>query len=227
MSFSGQLTDLYHLLKNSNGSLDHVYTKEFETYVRSLTVEKFVDSVFVYGIELRDELLGSIDSEVLALIFLINTIYEDTFKDSIGSSDKLQTIYNIGTINMYLYFCEREKLTTSALYDNKELISYVEKTEPNLLNADNITENLDINRSVDYLRRATKLASETLDISKGIYFYHVIRIFEYIFSIFENYKVDNDNKPIDLDSFYVFSDQLEDVSLWNELARQIKIKHNY
>ena len=227
MSFSGQLTDLYHLLKNSNGSLDHVYTKEFETYLRSLTTEKFVDSIFVYGIELRDELLGSIDSEVLALISLVNTIYEDTFKDSIGSSDKLQTIYNIGTINMYLYFCEREKLTTSALYDNKELISYIEKTEPNLLNADNITENLDINRSVDYLRRATKLASETLDISKGIYFYHVIRIFEYIFSIFENYKVDNDNKPIDLDSFYVFSDQLEDVSLWNELARQIKIKHNY
>lgn len=227
MSFSGQLTDLYHLLKNSNGSLDHVYTKEFETYLRSLTVEKFVDSVFVYGIELRDELLGSIDSEVLALISLINTIYEDTFKDPIESSNKLQTIYNIGTINMYLYFCEREKLTTSALYDNKELISYVEKTEPNLLNSDNITENLDINRSVDYLRRATKLASETLDISKGIYFYHVIRIFEYIFSIFENYKVDNDNKPIDLDSFYVFSDQLEDVSLWNELARQIKIKHNY
>ena len=91
--------------------------------------------------------------------------------------------------------------------------------------ATNSIKTVDINRSVEFLRKATKLTAETMDISKGIYTYHAIRTFEYIFDIFRNYIVDNDNKPIDLDSFYVFSDQLDSEELWLELARQMKVKY--
>lgn len=226
MSFSSQLTDLYHILKNSNGSLDHVYTKDFEVYLQSLTLEKFVESVFVYGTEVRDETLGTIDSEISKLISLVQNIYETKFKEDIDSDTKLKSIYNIGIINMFLYFCEREQIQPQS-YQTEELKNYIAKNNPDKLNQIKTLDKVDINRSVDYLRKATSLASETIDIAKGIYFYHVMRIFDYIFSIFENYKVDNDNKPIDLDSFYVFSDQLESNELWNELARQIKLKYNY
>lgn len=226
MSFSSQLTDLYHILKNSNGSLDHIYTKDFEVYLQSLTLEKFVESVFVYGTEVRDETLGTIDSEISKLISLVQNIYETKFKEDIDSDTKLKSIYNIGIINMYLYFCEREQIQPQS-YQTEELKNYIAKNNPDKLNQIKTLDKVDINRSVDYLRKATSLASETIDIAKGIYFYHVMRIFDYIFSIFENYKVDNDSKPIDLDSFYVFSDQLESNELWNELARQIKLKYNY
>lgn len=226
MSFSSQLTDLYHILKNSNGSLDHVYTKDFEVYLQSLTLEKFVESVFVYGTEVRDEDLGTMDSEISKLISLVQNMYETKFKEDINSDLKLKSIYNIGIINMYLYFCEREQLQPQT-YQTEELKNYIAKNNPDKLNQIKTLDKVDINRSVDYLRKATNLASETIDIAKGIYFYHVMRIFDYIFSIFENYKVSNDNKPIDLDSFYVFSDQLDSNDLWNELARQIKLKYNY
>lgn len=226
MSFSSQLTDLYHILKNSNGSLDLVYTKDFEVYLQSLTLEKFVESVFVYGSEVRDEDLGTMDSEISKLISLVQNMYETKFKEDIDSDLKLKSIYNIGIINMYLYFCEREQLQPQT-YQAEELKNYIAKNNPDKLNQIKTLDKVDINRSVDYLRKATNLASETIDIAKGIYFYHVMRIFDYIFSIFENYKVSNDNKPIDLDSFYVFSDQLDSNDLWNELARQIKLKYNY
>lgn len=226
MSFSSQLTDLYHILKNSNGSLDHVYTKDFEVYLQSLTLEKFVESVFVYGTEVRDEDLGTMDSEISKLISLVQNMYETKFKEDIDSDLKLKSIYNIGIINMYLYFCEREQIQPQT-YQTEELKNYIAKNNPDKLNQIKTLDKVDINRSVDYLRKATNLASETIDIAKGIYFYHVMRIFDYIFSIFENYKVNNDNKPIDLDSFYVFSDQLDNNDLWNELARQIKLKYNY
>lgn len=226
MSFSSQLTDLYHILKNSNGSLDHVYTKDFEVYLQSLTLEKFVESVFVYGTEVRDEDLGTMDSEISKLISLVQNMYETKFKEDIDSDLKLKSIYNIGIINMYLYFCEREQLQPQT-YQTEELKNYIAKNNPDKFNQIKTLDKVDINRSVDYLRKATNLASETIDIAKGIYFYHVMRIFDYIFSIFENYKVSNDNKPIDLDSFYVFSDQLDSNDLWNELARQIKLKYNY
>lgn len=213
MSFSNQLTELYQLLKRSNDSLDYIYTEDFSDYLGNLTVQQFVNSVFVYGFEVRDELTGSMDSEMLKLLELLAEKYNNVFKEQIEADDTLQSIYNIGITNIYLYFCKREDLATS---------------ENPLLGGDQAQAKiLDINRSVDFLRQATKLASATLDISKGIYHYHVIRIFEYIFSIFEFYKVDNNDKPIDLDSFYVFSDQLNSSELWVELARQIKVKYKY
>lgn len=217
MSFSNQLTELYHILKNSNGSLDHVYTKDFEVYLQSLTLEKFVDSVFVYGTEVRDESLGTIDSEISKLISLLQNIYETKFKEEIDSNNKLKSIYNLGIINMYLYFCEREQIQPQNI-QTEALKEYISRNNPTKLDQIKTLDKVDINRSVDYLRKATSLASETIDIATGIYLYHFMRIFDYIFSIFENYKVDNDNKPIDLDSFYVFSDQLESNELWNELA---------
>lgn len=226
MSFSGQLTELYHILKNSNGSLDYVYTKDFQVYLESLTLEKFVESVFVYGIEVRDETLGSMDSEINTLISLIQNIYESKFKEDLESNLKLKSIYNLGLINMYLYFCEREQIQSNSKY-TEELKNYVAKNNPEKLDQIKTLDSVDINRSVNYLRQATKLSAETIDFAKGIYLYHTIRAFEYIFSIFNNYRVDNDNKPIDLDSFYVFSDQLDSNELWNELARQIKLKYNY
>lgn len=226
MSFSKQLTDLYHLIKNSGDSLEYVYSKDFENYLMDLNVQQFVDSIFVYGYEVRDDLLGTIDSEILKLLELLDKVYNSKFKTEIESSDKLRTIYNLGIINIYLYFCEREELITDSVDYNDSLKLYLAEKEPNLLlpEGTNSIKTVDINRSVDFLRKATKLTAETMDISKGIYTYHVIRTFEYIFDIFRNYIVDNDDKPIDLDSFYVFSDQLDSEELWLELARQMKVK---
>lgn len=227
MSFSKQLTDLYHLLKNSGDSLEYVYSKDFENYLMDLNVQQFVDSIFVYGYEVRDDLLGTIDSEILKLLELLDKVYNSKFKTEIESSDKLRTIYNLGIINIYLYFCERKELITDSVDYNDSLKLYLAEKEPNLLlpEGTNSIKTVDINRSVDFLRKATKLTAETMDISKGIYTYHVIRTFEYIFDIFRNYIVDNDDKPIDLDSFYVFSDQLDSEELWLELARQMKVKY--
>ena len=121
MSFSKQLTDLYHLLKNSGDSLEYVYSKDFENYLMDLNVQQFVDSIFVYGYEVRDDLLGTIDSEVLKLLELLDKVYTTKFKTEIESSDKLRTIYNLGIINIYLYFCEREELVTDAVDYNDSL----------------------------------------------------------------------------------------------------------
>ena len=52
-----------------------------------------------------------------------------------------------------------------------------------------------------------------------------MRTLEYIFSVFLNYNVDNNNIPVDLDSVYVFIDQLDNDNIWYELARQMKLKY--
>lgn len=229
MSFSKQLTDLYHLLNVSNQSLEYVYTQDFDKYLRGLSAEDFASNTFVYGYETRDIPLGSMDDEVLKYLELNDKIYKEKFEDQFKSDDKLMTIYNIGLINSYLYFCEREEILTEAPNYNETLKNYLsEKKSDYVLPSESSIDikTLNVNRSVEFLRKATKLSSDTMDISKGIYTYHVIRAFEYIFSIFSNYIVNNDNKPIDLDSFYVFSDQLESDELWLELARQMKVKFN-
>lgn len=207
MSFSNRLTELYEIMQQSQGSLSFVGTEEFKKYLTDMTAKDFVESIFVYGYEIRDESPGEYNTYVLQFLDVINEIYQEHFKNEVEADNKLKVILNIGLINMYLYFCKRSGLGQTV----------------NIID-DGIIKN--VNQSVDFLKRATILANQTIDISTGIYTYHVIRAFDYIFSVFDNYRVDNNNIPIDLDSFYVFSDQLaEDSTLWLELVSQIKNKY--
>lgn len=224
MSFSNQLTEMYHLLKNSGDSLEFIYTSDFTNYLQNLNTQEFVNSVFVYGFEIRDETLGTIDSEALKLLEIVSSVYL-THEDALKADDQLMSIYNIGILNIYLYFCERRALVSQPI--NPELYNYTANSDSAVSPVNNTLSvaDIDINRSVNFLRLATKLASDNMHLAKGIYLYHTMRIFDYIYSVFDNYKVDNDNKPIDLDSFYVFSDQADSMELWNELARQIKAKY--
>ena len=144
---------------------------------------------------------------------------EEKFKEDIQNDNEGKVKINIGLINIYLYFCQREPLKISpSLSISGDFIPPTYKTFSNI--------KADIDLSVGYLQKAVQLATETIDIAEGIYLYNTIRLFEYIFSVFEYYKVDNDNVPIDLDSFYVFNDQLDNDEFWNELTRQIKIKYD-
>ena len=119
---------------------------------------------------------------------------------------KLFSMYNIGLANMCLYFCERVGF----------------KNDINLTTG----RILDINKSIFYLRKSLTLMEKTIDIAPGLYLHQCIRTLEYIFSVFLNYNVDNNNIPVDLDSVYVFIDQLDNDNIWQELARQMKSKYN-
>lgn len=44
------------------------------------------------------------------------------------------------------------------------------------------------------------LMEKTIDTAPGLYLHQCIRTLEYIFSVFLNYNVDNNNIPVDLDS---------------------------
>lgn len=217
MSFSNKLTDLYHFLDKSNQNLQFIYAAEFREYFFK-DFQNFVEVVFTYGFEIRDLEVNSINKEVEFFIELINEGMEK-FKEDIQNDNEGKVKINIGLINIYLYFCQREPLKISpSLSISGDFIPPTYKTFSNI--------KADIDLSVGYLQKALRLATETIDIAKGIYLYNTIRLFEYIFSVFEYYKVDNDNVPIDLDSFYVFNDQLDNDEFWNELTRQIKIKYD-
>ena len=234
-TFSQKLTDLYYLFDKYNRGLDPIYENNFKEYlVSQSTAEDLVKCIYTFGFEIRDLPLGMYEDHVETLLTLISEQYEK-FKEEIESDTKLKTIYNIGLINCYLYFCkQKDTLTPNTLASESGLdVNRINKAYFNI--ADNTVETSptlvdqikSVNQSISYLKKALSLTSSTLDISNGIYTYHLIRIFEYIFSVFEFYKVENNDVPIDLDSFYVFSDQLDENStLWVELEKQIKSKHN-
>ena len=206
MSFSTKLTEMYNLMLENNGSLEIVFSPKFKEYIESLSTKDFVEAVYVYGHEIRDEDIGMYDTHTNQLLSVVESTYKAKHEDVILKDNELLTIYNLGLTNIYLYFCKRSGLgQTIHDYDY------------------GIIKN--VNESVNFLKKATKLNSSTIDIAKGVYLYNSIKIFDYIFSVFENYKVFNDNKPIDLDSFYVFHDQLYNTEIWDELASQMKNKY--
>lgn len=235
-TFSQKLTDIYYLFDKYTRNLDPIYDTKFKEYLNQQpSVLDFVKTVFTLGFEVRDLPLDEFEDDVENLLTLIT---KAAINFDIEADPLHKTIYNIGIINCYLYFCLQRDAYITGVAEAKP------RVQVNTLNTDTfelvlpettiledsphaINQVKNIKQSVEYLRKALKLASETLEISTGIYTYHLYRIFDYIFSVFEYYKVENNNLPVDLDSFYVFSDQLEDDSpLWLELEKQIKSKYN-
>lgn len=206
MSFSQKLTDMYNLLQQTNGSLEIVNSNIFKDYIESLSPKDFAEAVFVYGSEIRDEDAGTVDNYVSALMSTIEDLYKNKHKEEIENDLKLFSIYNIGLANMCLYFCERVGFKNDISLTSGRI--------------------LDINKSIFYLRKSLSLMEKTIDTAPGLYLHQCIRTLEYIFSVFLNYNVDNNNIPVDLDSVYVFIDQLDNDNIWYELARQMKSKYN-
>ena len=196
---------MYNLLQQTNGSLEVVNSKIFKDYIESLGPKDFAEAVFVYGSEVRDEEAGTIDNYVLALISTVEDLYKNKHKEEIENDLKLFSIYNIGLANMCLYFCERVGFKNDIVLTSGRI--------------------LDINKSIFYLRKSLSLMEKTIDAAPGLYLHQCMRTLEYIFSVFLNYNVDNNNIPIDLDSVYVFIDQLDNDNIWYELARQMKLKY--
>ena len=217
MSFLSKLTDLYYYIKNSNQSLDFLYSSGFKDYLYS-SAKDFVEIVYVCGFEVRDEEHNTIDKP---LKYFIDLALEGRkkFNEEIENNRQFLMKYNIGLINCYLHFCQREplELTPSIRFNSIENNPIEVESKPNVL--------IDIDSSVDYLRQACMLADETISLAKGVYLYEAYRTWDYIFSIFQNYKVDNDNIPPDLDSFYVFQDSFYDKDIWEELKKQMKVKY--
>ena len=196
---------MYNLLQQTNGSLEVVNSKIFKDYIESLGPKDFAEAVFVYGSEVRDEEAGTIDNYVLALIATVEDLYKNKHKEEIENDLKLFSIYNIGLANMCLYFCERVGFKNDIVLTSGRI--------------------LDINKSIFYLRKSLSLMEKTIDAAPGLYLHQCMRTLEYIFSVFLNYNVDNNNIPVDLDSVYVFIDQLDNDNIWYELARQMKLKY--
>lgn len=205
MSFSQKLTDMYNLLQQTNGSLEIVNSNIFKDYIESLSSRDFAEAVFVYGSEVRDEDAGTIDSYVSSLISTVEDLYKNKHKEEIENDLKSFSIYNIGLANMCLYFCERVGFKNDIVLTSGRI--------------------LDINKSIFYLRKSLSLMEKTIDAAPGLYLHQCMRTLEYIFSVFLNYNVDNNNIPVDLDSVYVFIDQLDNDDIWYELARQMKSKY--
>lgn len=205
MSFSQKLTDMYNLLQQTDGSLEIVNSNIFKDYIESLSPKDFAEAVFVYGSEVRDEEAGTIDNYVLALISTVEDLYKNKHKEEIENDLKSFSIYNIGLANMCLYFCERVGFKNDIVLTSGRI--------------------LDINKSIFYLRKSLSLMEKTIDAAPGLYLHQCMRTLEYIFSVFLNYNVDNNNIPVDLDSVYVFIDQLDNDDIWYELARQMKSKY--
>lgn len=220
---SKSLTEMFHLLNQNDFSLDYIFKPDFMEYLLNLDAPNFVSNVFVYGFEIRDADQGELVNECSQLIETIEECYEHKFKEEVEANDYLLTQYNLGLINIYLYFCQREQPLTGKPSINTDLYvsDYVEVKDTT---ENDPSKTANINQAINYLKKATKLADTTINIAKGIYLYHTIRVFNYIFEVFMNYSVDNNNKPIDLDSFYVFSDALDSDVLWLELMRQNKNK---
>lgn len=235
ITFSQKLTDLYYLFDKYNRGLDPIYDNNFKEYLASqTTAEDLVKCIYTFGFEIRDLPLNQYEDHVETLLTLIEEQYI-LHSEEIENDLKLKTIYNIGLINCYLYFCkQKDNLTSSVLREdtsidvNKLNTAYFDIAPVATDTIPTLTDQIkSVNQSIGYLKKALNLCSETIDFSTGIYTYHLIRMFEYIFSVFDFYKVENNDVPIDLDSFYVFSDQLDDNStLWLELEKQIKSKHD-
>lgn len=223
-SFSEKLTDLYYIFDKYEKGTEPVHSDKFSNYLKDQpSFRDFAKLVFVLGFETRDLGMGQHDDDIQKLISMIEDIKKERLEtlttEEITKEDI--TILDIGLCNLYLYFCQSEEhvepTKTDIILNAKDPVNNA--IEPKVI----IT---DIKQSVDYLRKAFILAHKASGCS-GIYQYHINRLFDYMFTVFSNYKVTNDNKPIDVDSFYVFSDQIEEDSrLWGELEKQMTMKRN-
>lgn len=125
-------------------------------------------------------------------------IVERLYKEKEVTTDKLHIKYKLGLANMHLNPCTIDELTPEMMP---------------------ILEDIVFN-----LKKCLIILDEIQPLAKGIMSYYVDQCFDYVFAALDKVRVDNNNLPIDLDSAYVFSDQLDSDDLWHELIRQIKAK---
>lgn len=210
MTISQKLTDLYTLINmKTEDPYSIVEDPVFRNYLDTSTASDFCDTVIVYGFEVRDLEFGVYDKYVVTLKSIFEEFAENKFKEDLESNEELQTKYRLGMANLLLSFCKRSGLAET-LVDLEE----------------GDVEIKDVEFSVNCLREAIVLLEKNMDTAKGILLYQTIKTLDYAWDVLNNYRVDNDNKPIDLDSAYVFQDQLPNGDLWEELIFQMRKKYN-
>lgn len=210
MTISQKLTDLYTLINmKTEDPYSIVEDPVFRNYLDTSTASDFCDTVIVYGFEVRDLEFGVYDKYVVTLKSIFEEFAENKFKEDLESNEELQTKYRLGMSNLLLSFCKRSGLA---------------ETSVDLEEGD--VEIKDVEFSVNCLREAIVLLEKNMNTAKGILLYQTIKTLDYAWDVLNNYRVDNDNKPIDLDSAYVFQDQLPNGDLWEELIFQMRKKYN-
>lgn len=204
-----RLTDLFHLLKKVGDDPSKLLESEaFTSYVRDLDNKSFSEAVFCFGFEVRD--LEGYNSYVSELISLLKSEF-DKRKEDIGKDLDSLVMYHIGMANLNFYFCKRTGFNTTIVTLDEE-----EYSDDSFF---------DIKHSVACLREAITLLSEVLSHANGLLLYQAHRSLDYAWSILENYKVSNSNNPPDLDSSFVWTDQLYRDELWSELVSQMRTKY--
>lgn len=75
---------------------------------------------------------------------------------------------------------------------------------------------------IENLREVFRLLEVAEPRARGILAFQLQQTYLYAFDCLSYLKVENNNQPPDLDSCYVFLDSLNDDSIWQELARQLR-----
>lgn len=206
---TNKLTDLYYLLQiNKDDPYSVVFQDSFRNYLLDQTPRDFCLSVMVYGFEVRDIEFKTYERYVLGLESVVSEVYNTKFKNTIDFDEELFPIYAIGMANLYMFFCKRTGYNTTNLG----------------LDEDNATM-ISLAQSIDYIRKAMMLLDDAMNMAKGLYLYQTIKSLDYLWSVLENYKVENNNIPPDLDSSYIWVDQVPDGELWDELVVQMRKKY--
>lgn len=207
MAISQRLTDYWHFLQEANYDPSFISNPKFLDYLKDLDTLSFCEYVLMVGFELRDVEFGSLDGPLEEVIDLFEK--HKIERESEFTEDIYTVMYNLGLANLHMYFCKRSGFNiTSVDLDHDDALT------------------IPIKDSIEHLKQSLILLSEALDLSKGLFHYQVIQCLDYAWAILDNYKVNNDNKPIDLDSSYIWLDQLPDGYLWEELSDQMRKKYN-
>lgn len=205
-----KLTDLYYFIKKANGDPSSLLEKEyFLSYITNCSTKDFCEAVFCYGMELRD--FEDYSNVLIQFINILNVEFEKR-KEEILANPNLHSMYNIGLANLRFYFCKRTGFNITSLQLEEEDFS------------DDSQFNVEL--SVLYLRESLRLLSAIINKAQGLMFYQAIKSLDYAWNILDNYRVNNGDIPIDLDSAYVFLDQLDNDEIWIELIKQMKSKYN-
>lgn len=202
MSISGRLTDLYHLAVPVEGSASVVDLDEFQQYLERLDEKGLAEFAFMAGNEVRDLEFGSVDGYINKLLVKLLAL-EPQWEDANN-----KCLYQLGIANLHLYYCKRSG------YNNPVILETEDQNLPMK----------SVKTSLNHLREALRMLSILMDEAKGLVLYQTIKALDYAFDVLYNYRVDNGNKPVDLDSSYIYIDQLGigDNDLWDELEAQMK-----
>lgn len=157
------------------------------------SAEDFANAVFVYGYESRD---SSIDPSLVKQgIEIVKEIYESKQE---AMDDKMFVRYCIGLAGLLLSNCQREDISKEVVQSTK------------------------LEEIIENLREVFRLLEVVEPRARGILAFQLQQTYLYAFDCLSYLKVENNNQPPDLDSCYVFLDSLNDDSIWQELARQLR-----